>query len=317
MSKIYLLISLFFLNSCNQLLPPNLKPSIDQNKKIKVNIDQELVPRADILFVIDNSGSMYRHQTHLKNQIKHYANEILKITALDFHISVVGTDYVNFASSPVYLTRRTPDLLDTLKQKLLIGTSGSGIEKLFESAYTALNLAHRGTKPFLRKDAVLNLIFITDTDDQSQKWSPNLFYNFLLKIKQEAKKIISFSVLVNSLNCSGERTSGNIIKLKKFARISHGTVVDLCSRYAEELIVLAKTLVRQSLVFRLKEVPIYESIVVFYGNVIIPRNIKKGWSYNPETVSIRIASDFLKEMAKQGLSGKIKLSYKKARARDL
>lgn len=316
MWKIYILSVMFFVNSCGQLLPPNLKASIDQNERVKLSIGQELTPIVDILFVIDNSGSMGRHQVHLKNQIEYYANEILKITAIDFHIAILGSDSTNGFLKP-YLTRKTPNILSVLKHSLLLGSKGSAVEKFFDPVYLALNNTSTALDSFLRKEATLNLIFITDTDDQSSIISPAPFYNFLLNLKKEDTRIITFAALITKATCDGEQPSQNIIRLKHFMYISDGKTVNLCSDYATELIELAKKVVRQAFTFRLKEVPIYESIVLSYGKKIIPRSVTKGWSYNPKTVSIRIAPDFFKSLANQNIVKKLQLSYKRARPGDL
>lgn len=316
MWKIYILLIMLLVNSCDQLLPPNLKAKIDQNERVKLNVGRELIPKVDILFVIDNSGSMSSHQIHLKNQIEYYANEILKITAIDFHIAVLGSDSVRGLSN-AYLTRSTPNVINLLKQSLLLGSSGSAVEKFFEPVYSALKYNTYAPNSFLRKDATLNLIFITDTDDQSEGLSSIQFYNFLLNIKQDSTQIITFSALIVDSICKGERTADDISRLKQFMHISQGTVVNLCSDYAQSLITLAKKVVRQSLVFKLTEVPIYESIILSYGSVTVPRSIDEGWSYNPKTVSIRLSPNFFQKMSEQNIIGKIQISYKKARPGDL
>lgn len=316
MKKIYVLLLMLFLNSCGQSLPPNLKAKIDQNKRVKLNIGEELTPKVDILFVIDNSGSMSTHQIHLKNQIEYYANEILKITAIDFHIDVLGSD-ANRALDGLHLTRKTPNFLAVLKRRLLIGATGGGVEKFFSPVHTALKQQVNGQGTFLRENAALNLIFITDTDDQSANISPQRFYNFLLSLKKKAAKIITFAALIKKPSCRGELPSSQITLLPTFIRFTNGVTVDLCSGYSRSLIELAEKVVRQALVFKLKEVPIYESIYLSYGTMQIPRDVDKGWSYNPETVSIRISPNFFKEVARKKIKGKLQLSYKKARPSDL
>lgn len=307
---------MFFVNSCGQFLPPNFKASIDQNERVKVSVGEELVPKVDILFVIDNSGSMSSHQVHFKNQIEYYANEILKIAAIDFHIAVLGSDYMNGFSGS-YLTRKTPNVLALLKNNLLLGASGGATEKFFDPVYVALKNNSNQQGVFLRKEAALNLIFITDTDDQSEISSASSFYNFLLNLKQEDTKIITFAALIKNSSCRGERTSQNILRLQQFIYLSHGRSVNLCSNYAAELIEMAKKVVRQAFVFKLKEVPIYESILLFYGKTKIPRSVTEGWSYNPKTVSIRISPNFFKNRPNQNIIKKIQLSYKRARPGDL
>src|SRR3954469_18675110 len=56
------------------------------------NISDNYDPLVDILFVIDNSGSMGSHQANLAQNIGLFIDQIKKNVNLNFHIGVISTD---------------------------------------------------------------------------------------------------------------------------------------------------------------------------------------------------------------------------------
>ena len=139
--------------------------------------------KMDILFVVDNSGSMATSQQRLAS----YADEIiadLSTRNIDFQIAVTTTEaylglftdddsYYAFRSHNGHsiLTANTPELAATLAALIPQGTEGSGDERPFLSTVKALEYAPNNG--FLRTDAELHMVILTDEDDFSHpeaKW---------------------------------------------------------------------------------------------------------------------------------------------------
>lgn len=155
-------------------------------------------PKIDILFVIDNSCSMGDDQALL---IQNFGSFIKFASTLqvDFHIGVTTTDVsgggpfgsqyapgelVGPANNKI-LTSSTPQLQDAFRQRASVGTSGGGAEAGLEGAKLALShpLATTGAnKGFLRKDASLSIITVSDEPDQSTN-SVQFYINFFKNIK--------------------------------------------------------------------------------------------------------------------------------------
>ena len=128
---------------------------------------QDEVPVLDILWVIDNSGSMNRFQTNLSNNTGAFVNAFFNIGA-DFHIAVITTDDPSFST---IVSNTTPNAVSVLSQLLVPGISGSGFEQGIEMSFQSLsNGLYSGPgSAFFRQDAKLVVIYVSDEQD----WSHN------------------------------------------------------------------------------------------------------------------------------------------------
>lgn len=145
-------------------------------------------PQLDILFVIDNSGSMGNDQTNLATNLKAFFQWATALS-LDYHIGVTTTDVGKHKGCVQGTTTKvvkpsTPNLLNVLETNVRVGTSGSGKEQGLEASRLAFGTsALQGcNKPFYRKDASLALIYISDEPDQSPL-PIDSYINFLRSIK--------------------------------------------------------------------------------------------------------------------------------------
>jgi len=151
---------------------------------------QDSKPKADILVVIDNSGSMSDKQMALS---VNFASFIKYATSaqVDYQIGVTSTDMgveggriIGDASNPKILTPTTVDVENKFKAKVNLGTNGSGLELSLAPAVAALTapLITSDNAGLVRPDAVLAVVSVSDADDQSPL--PVSFYvNQLLNIK--------------------------------------------------------------------------------------------------------------------------------------
>lgn len=133
-----------------------------------------LVDQADILFVVDNSGSMGDDQVKLGNAFDTFINWISD-TIVDYRIAVTTTDTSDFVTagvfhgSPAVLDPSTPNLKEAFASNVQVGTTGAFVERGFQAAALAFsddNLAGPNAN-FLRDDARLYIVFVSDEDDQS------------------------------------------------------------------------------------------------------------------------------------------------------
>lgn len=138
-------------------------------------IFQEPLPgKVDILWVIDDSGSMGAEQALVANGFQAFANEFAGL-GLDFHLAVTSMDPRASADpgalvgNPPFLTAATMDLGDEFIQRAMLGTDGGPREAGLETAQLALSepMLSGPNAGFLRDDAILAILFLTDEDDQS------------------------------------------------------------------------------------------------------------------------------------------------------
>ena len=127
---------------------------------------QEEIPVLDILWVIDNSGSMNPFQQSLSNNTSHFMS-VFSSTGADYNMAVITTDRYLF-STIITTTTSSPELV--LSSLILTGISGSGNEKGIEMAKRSLtspSAAGPGGS-FFREHSKLIVIFVSDEPDHSQ-----------------------------------------------------------------------------------------------------------------------------------------------------
>ncbi len=155
--------------------------------------------KIDVLWVVDNSGSMATSQSNLANNFPSFINKFQE-KHYDFQMGVTTTDsylalptwnsYYNQSPRPSYygghaqaeiawlkdgtfdspsgfaiLTPSTPNLNDVFMKNAMQGINGRGDERSLQSMRTALESAHNAG--FVRPGAFLSVILVTDEDDFS------------------------------------------------------------------------------------------------------------------------------------------------------
>ena len=292
----------FVLGGCSpespKLVPlPMAKPErVRDVSDIRVTFQRAV----DILFVVDDSGSMSTHQQNLAKNIGLFTQGMKTNQTLDYHIGVLTSnmDYTPWRPAPGYgwkgelngltkfVTKLTPSGDQELSKNLNPGTDGSGTEAFFTPVQAALKppLITGVNKGFYRPDAYLAIVFLTDSDDQSRVAAGD-FHKFLLGLKGgDPDKIISYGVYIPSTvsNCSrsGEPSPR---KLEEFFKLTKGTTLGLCDAdYGMKLAELGADLVRRvgSLLY-LSRPAVPETIKVTFGSQTIPNHPDLGWIYDP------------------------------------
>ena len=131
---------------------------------------QEEIPVLDVLWVIDNSGSMNQFQTSLSTNISSFMTAFAQ-TGADYNMGVITTDRWMIST---ILTPLTPNVEQELGNLVIQGTYGSGMEKGIEMSHRALsNPTSAGPgSAFWREDATLVVIYVSDEQDWSNPgWS--------------------------------------------------------------------------------------------------------------------------------------------------
>jgi hypothetical protein len=147
---------------------------------------QDRQPRADILLVIDNSGSMANHQASLANNFTSFI-QYAQSARVDYQIGVVTTDNGNLratTSGTRFLSNTSPNLQTAFSSLVQVGTSGSATERPLEFATAAVTppLVASSNAGFVRPDANLAVVIVTDTEDQSSQ-AASYYENLLINVK--------------------------------------------------------------------------------------------------------------------------------------
>lgn len=157
------------------------------NEKVNQDKQNTQISKIDVLWVIDNSISMFGAQKNLATNFKSFINNFSEKN-LDFQLGVASTD--SYRNNPLYseivkpqnarlrdgswstgrsgvyvVNPDTPNLNKTFITNVTLGTGGFGDERAFSSieAFFKEDFNNR----FLRPDSFLAIIIVSDEDDFS------------------------------------------------------------------------------------------------------------------------------------------------------
>jgi len=132
---------------------------------------QEQDDAVDILFVVDDSISMRQEQELLALGFFRFV-ERLQEEEMDFHLGVVSTDMDDknpdagrLLGIPAVLTEADDDFTQRFMDRVQVGTEGSDKEQGLEAGVVAVE--HPENEGFLRDEATLAVIFVSDENDCS------------------------------------------------------------------------------------------------------------------------------------------------------
>jgi len=148
----------------------------------------------DILLVVDNSCSMGDEQTQLSQGFDRFV-EYFEVADVDYHIGVTTTDMeqdsgrLHSAGGEVFITPDTVDPAEVFRDNVQVGINGWPWEKGLATAAHALSddLSEGANAGFLRDDALLSVIFISDEEDASP-YAVNSYINYFLNLKASARR---------------------------------------------------------------------------------------------------------------------------------
>jgi hypothetical protein len=141
---------------------------------------QATVPQVDVLWAVDNSSSMKEEQEALARNFEEFYKYMEQLVDPDseeevFHIGVISTDVYDpdhrgkLLGNPNIITDATPNAAEVFAENVNVGLEGKGDEQGFYAAVLALTepLVSTLNAGFLRDDAYLFIIFVSDEDDRS------------------------------------------------------------------------------------------------------------------------------------------------------
>ncbi len=157
--------------------------------------EQNMYPMVDILWAVDCSGSMSEEQGRLSQNFGWFIDEAVTWNA-DLHLGVISADIIEASHSgklqgtPAVMANRESGwdndrLRDEFEDRIELGTGcDGGQEAGLEAAYMALDepLILNENAGFLREDAKLSIIFVSDEEDQAEAEVP-FYIDFFRSIK--------------------------------------------------------------------------------------------------------------------------------------
>jgi len=250
----------------------------------------------DILFVVDNSGSMSGNQTSLKNNFDDFM-AVFVSAGVDYQVALITTDQSEFVGD--IITPSTPDPVTEFSDQIdLIGYSGYAIEKGLWFAYESTTTGDASSSSptgFLRDPARLVVVYVSDEPDASSSTSygggsptmtPSDYSASLLSLKSSPELVVAHAVsgdYPSGCSANGGASFGD--GYYDVVNDLGGTFMSIC---ASDWSVTMDTLARESMAqlsFTLTGDPVEDTISVTVDGVI-----SSDWSYDASLNSVVFSS---------------------------
>ncbi|OUR97122.1 hypothetical protein A9Q84_12395 [Halobacteriovorax marinus] len=209
--------------------------------------------KVDILWVVDDSGSMGDEQKALAYNFDVFIHEFLE-KKIDFQMAITTTDATSRKDGKLICSTKLLTTSAALANEkkfvsdfakcIKVGTRGSGRER---GLHTSKSFIEKNSQNWMRDDAYLVVVYVSDEEDQSyEKVSHYVDY---LKSKKEKSGLIKLYSIVSKEKTSNrwetvgtrylaasEKTGGNTAHIKndfyKTLREMGGKIVDLIESFA-------------------------------------------------------------------------------------
>ena len=234
----------------------------------------------DILWVVDNSCSMYEEQSNLAVNFASFL-DIIDVLDIDYHVAVVTTDSGSFQGAVPIMTPSTPDVHAAFADAVSLGTNGSWEEKGFEFGWAALSppLAAPGqpNDGFLREEAGLRVIFVSDEEEQSQDTVTAFVQNFQ-SLKANPDHVILSGITGQLTGCqSPDGYADPAARYEQAIAATGGLSESICNaNWINTLSNLAWLSLSWQDTFELTQLPVEETIEVELNHV----PVYVGWYYD-------------------------------------
>jgi hypothetical protein len=256
----------------------------DYESYVTDNFEQDGTAITDILFVIDNSGSMYSNQVNFKNNFDSFI-AVFSSAGVDFQIAFITTDDENFVNGTI-VTSASPDPITEVGDIIdSIGTTGSPMERGLYYSYLATQPgADAGIgSTFLRSDAKLAVIYVSDEPDGSSAYvTPSEVSSHLASLKSSSSQVAAHAVAGDYP--SGCSTNGGAQFGDGYYDVVNdlsGTFMSIC---ASDWGTQMDTLARESMAlmdFPLSGDPIEDTI-----EVLVDGAYSSDWTYSSSSNSV-------------------------------
>ena len=285
--------------------------------------------KSDVLFVVDNSGSMGWAQNELASNFSSFINWAINLE-VDFHLGVITTEVndpetdqgnpprdiypgvlVQAPNRPKIITSNTPDMIAAFNDNVHVGTCCSDEQEAgLEAAWIALSepliTDPASNAGFLREDAKLYIICISDEQDQS-RGNPDFYVDFFSSIKgYRNTEMMKVSAIVGDAPSGcGTDTAESGSRYIEVANRTGGIFQSICTgswaTALENLGIDAFAAIRE---FPLSRPADEATIAVTVNGSSIPKAscndpdnaaCQDGWIYDPNTNTVYFGDDVVPE----------------------
>ncbi len=236
--------------------------------------------KLDIIWVIDNSGSMSEEQASLGSNFSSFINDFIDEN-VDFKMGVTTTDTRTSGGGQAYSTSLADltsaeaqadeaDFKADFARHVNVGIRGDGNEKGLQASESFIN---RYKASWMRDDAYLVVVYLSDEEDQSPKTKEEYLAS-LQAAKTNAGYVKAYSI-VNTVPCqTGGGLTCGFERYGYQADQTGGTVADIKSNFATVLNDMGQQIINLLDTFPLAHDPVAGSVEVRVNGVVQA----SGWS---------------------------------------
>jgi hypothetical protein len=279
-----------------RVVPP---PAIDA---VQIDELKQADGTVDILWVIDDSGSMASKRKTLNGNMESFFNN-LKALRVDYQMGVTSTNMVDngkLRGAVKIIGNNTPDAGALFEANTSFPASRARWEqglRMGQFAVSPPNIdAGQPNAGFLRPNAALAVIVVSDEDDSSFG-TPEYFARAFQAAKGKGNEaLVSFSTIAGTtpVGCipAGEESfyGAQAEPAWRYAAVATrtgGIVGSICdASFENTLLQIAEALNTLRRVFPLTLVPTGGTLTVKVNGVIIPQDPVNGWQYRADTNSV-------------------------------
>jgi hypothetical protein len=256
-------------------------------------------PVIDILFVIDNSGSMSEEQANLTQNFDRFIRFTTELD-IDYQIGIITTEATGANAGklrgPIIANtgvNASSDPIGDFIAQARVGTNGSADERGLQASVLAL------TEPnisgpnfgFLRQGALLSIIYISDEEDHSPG-DVSGYLDTLLSVKgYDADAIIASAIAGDVPSGCSSTGAGSAQAGRRYLDVVNalqGVFASICrvdwSTTMEEIgLGTFQALTR----FQLSREPDLSTMIVEVDGVVVPASELNGWSYDAVSNSVK------------------------------
>jgi hypothetical protein len=215
-------------------------PDVDAVEPVEVeeHFLQATLPAVDVLFVVDSTGSMAEEQAGLAAAAASFVG-VLDGLALSYQLGVVTTDPDDAGAllgRPWIITAVADDPAASLAAALLVGTDSPPPSAGLAAASLALADVQGLNRGFRRADAGLQVVFVSDGDDESDTFlgddPAGAFLEVLADDAARSGRAARASAIVGDVPAGCRSETGNASPGTRYvdvAQASGGVVASICT----------------------------------------------------------------------------------------
>lgn len=269
----------------------------------------EETKKLDILWVVDNSGSMSDEQSSLGANFSSFIDNFI-YKDVDFKMAVTTTDVsttykkgLMVSGSDLKLTsakaKEDPIQFKSDFRKLVnVGTRGHGTESGLAATE---GFMEKYAHSFVRPEAYLAVVVISDEEDQSSK-TVKQYADYLKTFKISEGLVKFYSVVdVNNRNCCSKGIATGGERYKQASNLTAGLIANIRDDFHNVLTAMGDSIINLLDSFALASEPVAGSLKVYVNGALT-----NDYTYDSATHSIKFHENYLPPVGAE-----IKVTYLK------